>query len=138
MGCNCGYPNPGGAVYCLVCGARIAVRQQDKHAASMFAVPDFVLYIYTVGQRKRLFKGVRFLTLFILALVLLSFNMLAFVLTPLYVYWLYFFHNFKRSWKAYSYSKTVINAYMVCVIVMSFMFAPQIRGLVTWLVLGLF
>jgi len=112
-----------------MCGARIQVRPQDKYTGSMFGIPEYILYIYTIGQRKRMLKGVRFLTLFMLALTWLSFNLLAFILSPLYAYWVYFYYSFLKTWRAHSYSRVLLHIYMLIVIVAGFASGAVMREL---------
>ena len=117
MHCNCGHKNPVEAAYCAMCG-----------------MPEYILFIYTAGQRRRLFKRLLFLTLFMLVLTWASFNLLAFTLTPLYVTWNYFYYNFLKKWRAYTYSRVVLHIYTVMVVVVGFATGPIVRGFI----LGMF
>jgi len=55
-----------------------------------------------------------------LGLTWLSFNLLAFILSPLYAMWVYFYYNFSKTWRVYSYSRLVLNSYMAAIIAAGF------------------
>jgi len=130
MSCNCGYPNPDNSTFCSMCGQRIQIREQDKHAGSMFGIPEYILYIYTLGQRKRLLKGIRFLTLFMVILTWLSFNLLAFTLSPLYAMWVYYYYNFQKVWRVHSYSRLLLCFYIIIVVIAGVASGVLIRGVI--------
>jgi len=134
MGCKCGFPNPDDQLYCTVCGGKIRQGTRDfaqNFAEQMFAAPEFVFMIYTVGQRRQLMRGIRFLTLLLAGLILLSLNLvMTAVLMPLYVYWFYFRHHFARKWKKLSYSPISLNVCLVLIAAACIALRPAVHWVV--------
>jgi len=133
MSCKCGFPNNDKQLkYCTACGGTLSQSNPASFAEQMFMAPEFVFMIYTVGQRKQLMRGLRFMALLLMLLVLLSLNIVMFaVLMPLYVYWFYFRHNFAKKWRRLSYSPITLNICLVLIAAVCVTLRPVIQAAIS-------
>jgi len=121
---NCGYANYPEEPKCIKCGKQVGEPQEMRKLSSYFS---------TLGKHKHLVKGGLFLTLFLLAIITIPVAIgqpFIWAMTGLlFIYLIYFYVTFSKTWQERGYSRIVLFLWLVFVVAAGVALGMLINGL---------